>query len=126
MTSGRGLSAFRAGLIGSAVLVAAGLGGITHAEGRNPLKIADAQYEPAMFTDIDGWAEDDHDAAFVSFRNSCKALLRGSASSREGQPMRTALYNVCVKAANVDADKPGSARAFFEGNFTPMRISPLG
>ena len=76
MTSGRGLSAFRAGLIGSAALVAAGVAGITHAEGRNPLKIADAQYEPAMFTDIDGWAEDDHDAAFVSFRNSCKALLR--------------------------------------------------
>jgi len=126
MTSGRGFSAFRAGLIGSAALIAAGLAGIGHAEGRNPLKIADAQYEPTMFTDIEGWAEDDHDAAFASFRNSCKALLRGSASSREGQPMRTALYNVCVKAANVETDKPGAARAFFESNFTPMRISPLG
>src|SRR5882757_6511937 len=126
MTSGRGFSAFRAGLIGSVALIAAGMAGIGHAEGRNPLKIADAQYEPTLFTDVEGWAEDDHDAAFVSFRNSCKALLRGSASSREGQPMRTALYNVCVKAANFDADKPGAARAFFESNFTPMRISPLG
>ena len=26
---------------------------------------------------IDGWAEDDHDAAFATFRNSCKAILRG-------------------------------------------------
>src|ERR1043165_5451350 len=126
MTSGRGLGAFRIGLIGWAALVGGGLAGITHAEGRNPLKIADAQYEPTMFTDIDGWAEDDHDAALVSFRNSCKALLKSSASSREGQPMRTALYNVCGKSSAVDADKPGAARAFFEGNFTPMRISPLG
>src|SRR5262245_38046376 len=107
-SSGRGSRTFRAGLVGSAALVVAGLAGITHAEGRNPLKIADAQYEPAMFADIDGWAEDDHDAAFVSFRNSCKALLRSSASSREAQPMRAALYNVCVKAADVDVSKPGT------------------
>jgi membrane-bound lytic murein transglycosylase A len=126
MTSGRGFSAFKAGLIGSAALLAAGVAGITHAEGRNPLKIADAQYEPTLFTDIEGWAEDDHDAGLASFRNSCKTLLRSTASSREGQPMRTALYNVCVKAGGVDADKPGAARAFFENNFTPMRISPLG
>src|SRR5882724_11005006 len=101
MTFGRGFSAFKAGLVGSAALVAAGAAGIGTGAGRNPLKIADAQYEPTLFTDVDGWAEDDHDAAFVSFRNSCKALLRSTASSREGQPMRAALYNVCVKAATV-------------------------
>jgi membrane-bound lytic murein transglycosylase A len=126
MTSGRGLAAFRAGLFASVALIAASMAGITHAEGRNPLKIGDAQYEPALFADIDGWAEDDHDAGFASFRNSCKALLRGTAASREGQPMRTALYNVCVKSKDVDTNKPGAARAFFEGNFTPMRIAPLG
>ena len=37
MTSGRGFSAFRTGLIGSVALVAAGVAGIGHAEGRNPL-----------------------------------------------------------------------------------------
>jgi membrane-bound lytic murein transglycosylase A len=126
MTSGRGFSAFRAGLIGGAALAVAGVAGIGHAEGRNPLKIPDAQYEPTLFANVEGWAEDDHDAAFASFRNSCKALLRSTASSREGQPMRTALYNVCVKVGNVDTDKPGAAQGFFESNFTPMRISPLG
>jgi membrane-bound lytic murein transglycosylase A len=126
MTSARGSGSVRAGLIGSAILIAASVAGVTHAEGRNPLKISDAQYEPALFTDIDGWAEDDHDAGFASFRNSCKALLRSTEASRAGQPMRTALYNVCVKANDVDVNKPGAARAFFENNFTPMRISPLG
>jgi membrane-bound lytic murein transglycosylase A len=126
MTSGRGSGNVKAGLIGGAILIAASAAGMTHAEGRNPLNISDAQYEPALFADIDGWAEDDHDAGFAAFRNSCKAILRSTASSREGQPMRTALYNLCVKANEVDANKPGAARAFFEDNFTPMRISPLG
>jgi membrane-bound lytic murein transglycosylase A len=126
MTSGRGSGSVRAGLIGGAILIAASAVDVTHAEGRNPLKIADAQYEPVLFSDIDGWAEDDQDAGFASFRKSCKAILRTSASSREGHPMRTALYDVCVKADGVDANKPGAARAFFEDNFTPMRISPLG
>lgn len=108
------------------MLIAASAAGVTHAEGRNPLKIADAQYEPVLFNDIDGWADDDHDAGFASFRNSCKALLRSTSASREGQPMRTALYNTCAKAADLDTNKPGAARAFFENNFTPMKISPLG
>ncbi len=126
MKSSRGIGNLKAGLVGGAILIAASAASVTHAEGRNPLKISDAQYEPVLFTDVDGWAEDDHDAGFASFRNSCKALLRSTAASREGQPMRTALYNVCVKAADVDVNKPGAARAFFENNFTPMRISPLG
>src|SRR5262245_27958877 len=113
MTSGRGSGTLRAGLVGAAILVAASAAGVRHAEGRNPLKIGDAQYEPVLFADIDGWAEDDHDAGFASFRNSCKALLRSTASSREGQPMRTALYNICVRANEVDVNKPGAARAFF-------------
>lgn len=126
MTSGRGSGTVRAGLIGGAILIAASVAGVADAEGRNPLKITDAQYEPVLYADIDGWAEDDHDAGFASFRNSCKALLRSTAASRIGQPMRSALYNICVKANDIDVNKPGAARAFFEDNFTPMRISPLG
>ena len=40
--------------------------------------------------------------------------------------MYGALYKVCQKAANAKPDKPGEARAFFEQNFRPVRISPLG
>ncbi len=34
------------------MLIAASAAGVTHAEGRNPLKIADAQYEPVLFNDM--------------------------------------------------------------------------
>jgi len=92
---------------------------------RNPLKLPGTQYEPIAWAMIDGWADDDHDAAFASFLNSCKAILQGS-PSRDGQPMVGALFKVCQRAVEADPQKPGEARAFFEQNFRPVRISPLG
>jgi membrane-bound lytic murein transglycosylase A len=91
---------------------------------RNPLKLPGTQYEPVAWAMIDGWADDDHDAAFASFLNSCKAILRGP-PSRDGQPMVGALFKVCQRAVEADPKKPGEARAFFEQNFRPVRISPL-
>jgi membrane-bound lytic murein transglycosylase A len=95
------------------------------ASARNPLKLPGTQYEPIAWAMIDGWADDDHDAAFASFLNSCKAILQGS-PSRDGQPMVGALFKVCQRAVEADPQKPGEARAFFEQNFRPVRISPLG
>jgi membrane-bound lytic murein transglycosylase A len=37
-----------------------------------------------------------------------------------------ALFKVCQRAVEADPKKPGEARAFFEQNFRPVRISPLG
>ena len=34
---------------------------------RNPLKLPDTQYEPIAWAMIDGWADDDHNAAFETF-----------------------------------------------------------
>jgi membrane-bound lytic murein transglycosylase A len=93
---------------------------------RNPLKLPDTQYEPITWAMIDGWADDDHNAAFAAFLKSCKAILQGTAQSRPGQPMYGALYKVCQKAVEARPEKPGEARAFFEQNFRPVRISPLG
>src|SRR5436305_1866812 len=92
---------------------------------RNPLKLPGTQYEPIAWAMIDGWADDDHDAAFASFLNSCKAIQQGS-PSRDGQPMVGALFKVCQRAVEADPQKPGEARAFCEQNFRPVRISPLG
>ena len=44
----------------------------------------------------------------------------------DGQPMVGALFKVCQRAVEADPQKPGEARAFFEQNFRPVRISPLG
>ncbi len=40
--------------------------------------------------------------------------------------MYGALYKVCQKAVDAKSEKPGEARAFFEQNFRPVRIAPLG
>ena len=92
---------------------------------RNPLKLPETQYEPIAWAMIDGWTDDDHNAAFASFLNSCKAILQGP-PSRDGQPMVGALFKVCQKAVVAEPQKPGEARAFFEQNFRPVRIAPLG
>jgi membrane-bound lytic murein transglycosylase A len=91
---------------------------------RNPLKLPGTQYEPVAWAMVDGWADDDHDAGFASFLKSCKAILDGP-PSRDGQPMVGALFKVCQRAVEADPKKPGEARAFFEQNFRPVRISPL-
>jgi membrane-bound lytic murein transglycosylase A len=93
---------------------------------RNPLKLPETQYEPITWAMIDGWADDDHNAAFDTFINSCRAILKGTPESRPGQPMYGALFRVCRKAVEAKPEKPGEARAFFEQNFRPVRISPLG
>ena len=107
-----------AALLLSAVSVAA-------AFARNPLKLPDTQYEPIGWAKIDGWADDDHNAALATFLKSCQAILKG-AELRPGQPMFGALFRICQKAVAARPEKPGEARAFFEQNFRPVRISPLG
>jgi len=116
------------GKIGGAALllaVASGVSVTTPALARNPLKLPETQYEPINWAMIDGWAEDDHNAAFASYLKSCRAILKGP-ESRSGQPMYGALYKVCQKAVDAKSEKPGEARAFFEQNFRPVRIAPLG
>ncbi len=112
------------GLIGGAAAALLGAATPATAEGRNPLKIPEAQYEPTTWAQMDGWADDDHDAAFATFLISCKAILRGTPAA--GRPMFSELYKVCEKAVVAKPEKPGQARIFFEQNFRPVRIAPLG
>jgi membrane-bound lytic murein transglycosylase A len=111
--------------IGIAALLLSAVGGAP-ALAKNPLKLPDTQYEPITWAMIDGWADDDHNAAFEAFLKSCKAILQGTPDSRAGRPMHAALFRVCQKAVQAKPEKPGEARAFFEQNFRPVRISPLG
>ena len=120
MTSGRWRRNLRTASVGAALLL---LGAATaQAKGRDPMKIPGAQYEPVTWAAIDGWADDDHGEAFEAFLQSCKAILQGAPSG----PMGTGLFHVCQKAVVANPQKPGEARLFFEKNFRPVRISPLG
>ena len=75
-----------------------------------------------------GWAEDDHAAAFATFRTSCNPFLSRAAPSAIRGRCGARCSEVCRRAAAagaLDKDKD-KARAFFEQNFRPVRIAKLG
>ncbi len=93
---------------------------------QEPIKFPDTQYEPVDWADLDGWANDDHAAAFAAFLASCRALNGSRRLGREATAVTDALKNVCEHAfAAIPLEEDG-AREFFEDNFRPLRISKLG
>src|SRR5262245_42357445 len=93
----------------------------------DPLQAPDTQLEPVNWSDVDGWADDDHAAAFATFRSSCNPFL-ATRINRDSRPIHRALWEVCRRAARAGAlaNDKGKARAFFEENFRPVRIAKLG
>ncbi len=91
-----------------------------------PLKLPNTQYEPVAWSDLDGWADDDHAAAFATFLGSCRALLGKQRGLRDVAPVAAALRRVCERAiAALPLDDNG-ARQFFEDNFRPVHVNKLG
>ena len=90
------------------------------------IKIGSSQLEPVDWARMDGWAEDDHAAAFATFMASCKAILRAGPSARPDRPVFRGLHQACEAAAAANPKDAAAARAFFEQNFRPVRITPLG
>jgi membrane-bound lytic murein transglycosylase A len=89
-----------------------------------PLKLAGSQLEPVKWTELAGWSKDDHLAAFAAYQASCRALRKGHTDNY--RPIRSALLNVCRKAAGLLPQNSQAARAFFEENFQPVRMARLG
>src|SRR5262245_41800494 len=86
----------------------------------DPLQAPDTQLEPVEWSDVDGWSDDDHAAAFGTFRVSCNPFLARRAPP-DSRPIHQALREVCRRAASAGAlanDKT-KAREFFEKNFQP-------
>ena len=91
-----------------------------------PLEFPGAQYQPVDWSDLDGWADDDHAAAFATFLDSCHGLNGKRPPSVEMTEVNDALKDVCERAqAAVPVDDNG-AQKFFEDNFRPVQISELG
>jgi len=91
----------------------------------DPLKIPDTQLEPLGWTALDGWDADDHVASFSAFLKSCMPFL-ASKEPHEGRPIRTALWQVCRRAAPLRPTSAAEAQAFFEENFRPVSIARIG
>ena len=91
-----------------------------------PLKLPNSALEPIDWNALDGWAADDHAAAFATFLASCRPLLRTILPEGETRPMYFALTHVCRRALAAGRLAEEQARMFFERNFRPLRITKLG
>jgi membrane-bound lytic murein transglycosylase A len=105
--------------------VAAALLGMTMAAfSAPPPTPAGARAEATSFAALEGWAGDDHAAAYAAFLISCDAMLADAPALRPAIAALPNLKTICAKAATLRAPSKGEARAFFEAHFTPYRIVP--
>ena len=93
--------------------------------GDEPLKLADSQLEPVKWGNVEGWAGDDHLAAFAAFQASCQTF-RNAKRPDDDRPIYNALREVCRRATSARPSNKEAARRFFEDNFRPVQITRLG
>ena len=127
MRAMRPRSAPRRGLRVVAVLAGLlGVAGAAFGQSDGPIRFPDTQYEPVDWSEMEGWANDDHAAAFAAFLQSCHTLDTKHRSGRESTAISAALRDVCEQAREaIPLDEDG-ARKFFEDHFRPVRINKLG
>ena len=99
-----------------------------------PMRFDNSEYEPLLWAEIPGWSNDDQQAGFQTFLNSCKSIKPANAQA-EGKVLGQTLHGACKAAQHVKAaahgkgaplDVSASARGFFENHFRPVRIAKLG
>jgi membrane-bound lytic murein transglycosylase A len=116
----------RCAFLASIAAATVSIAGLAQAQAPDePLKLADSQLEPIRWAELDGWAADDHLAAFEAYQVSCR-IFRKSKGPNDERPVYNALWEVCRRAAGLRPASAAAARAFFEDNFRPVRIARLG
>jgi membrane-bound lytic murein transglycosylase A len=91
-----------------------------------PFQINGGQYAPVAWSDIAGWNEDDHLAAYNAFRVSCKPIAAQTKPPADPKALGTSLRDPCLIAKGLELTDGAKAKAFFELSFLPLRISRLG
>ena len=95
-----------------------------------PLEIPNSQYLPLAWTDVPGWNDDDHLAAYKTFRASCKPIAAKPDGQPEPKALGDSLRDPCRDARALDLSDSDNAKdkakTFFEAHFQPLRISRLG
>jgi len=99
--------------------------GVAFGQSGGPIQFPDTQYEPVDWSDMGGWANDDHAAAFAAFLASCRTLDKHR-NGRDLTPISVALRDICEQAREAIPLDEAGARKFFEDNFRPIRINKLG
>ncbi|MEQ8695052.1 MAG: MltA domain-containing protein [Bauldia litoralis] len=80
--------------------------------------------EPLDFTDISGWADDDHRAALIAFGQGAAVLDAHPPKPRAAGVDPAALAALIARAAKLSAVDGATARAFFEAEFQPLAVVP--
>jgi membrane-bound lytic murein transglycosylase A len=102
---------------------------------QQPIRFPDTQYEPVDWDNLEGWDNDDHEAAFAAYLSSCRALTAKQRSTRAaGRPNQSpqltgiaaALRDVCERAQAAIPLNDEGAKKFFEDNFRPLHIDKIG
>ena len=88
--------------------------------------ISGSQYAPVAWADIAGWNEDDHLQAYKAFRTSCQSISAQHGLPADPKALGISLRDPCRIAKTLEISEETKARAFFEEQFTPLRISRLG
>lgn len=98
-----------------------------------PFEIPGAQYLPLTWADVKGWSDDDHLAAYKTFRASCRSINAQVAAAEskvetkiEYKALGASLSEPCRIVKSLELTDDARAKAFFEENFAPLRISRLG
>jgi membrane-bound lytic murein transglycosylase A len=102
-----------------------------------PFEIPGAQYLPLAWAEVKGWNDDDHLAAYRTFRASCRSISAQTSAvepkvdpkadpKADSRALGAALSGPCRNAKSLDLADDARAKSFFEENFTPLRISRLG
>ncbi|UPJ49851.1 MltA domain-containing protein [Bradyrhizobium sp. 200] len=91
-----------------------------------PLQISGSQYSPLAWSDIAGWREDDHLAAYNAFRVSCRPIVAQVKPPADPKALGTSLRDPCRIARGLELADDAKAKAFFEEHFLPLRITRLG
>ncbi|UPK35801.1 MltA domain-containing protein [Bradyrhizobium sp. 186] len=94
-----------------------------------PFEIPGTQYLPLAWADVKGWSDDDHLAAYKTFRASCRSINAQTAAAEpkvEAKALAASLSEPCRIVKSLELTDDAKAKTFFEENFAPLRISRLG
>jgi membrane-bound lytic murein transglycosylase A len=91
-----------------------------------PLQISDSQYAPVKWTDIPGWNEDDHLAAYQTFRASCRPISAQQKPADDSRALGSSLREACRAARAADISDSAKARAFSRRIFCRFEFPDLG
>ena len=91
-----------------------------------PLVFNGGQYTPLAWSDVSGWASDDHVQAYKAFRVSCASIAAQKNPPDDSKALGASLREPCRAARSREIADDAKARAFFESNFLPLQISRLG